>query len=53
MLGGIVMKNHSKNMVAKLMEVVTRKSAEAAADSRCVYIFHQPKQPDGIKKLGK
>lgn len=47
------MKNLSKNVTAKLMEKVARKSAQAAADSRCVYIFHQPKQPDGIKNLKK
>lgn len=47
------MKNHSKNMTAKLMEVAARKSAEMAATSRCVYLFHQPKQPNGIKKTKK
>ena len=47
------MKNRSKNVTAKLMEVVARKSAEVAADSRCVYLFHQPKQPNDIKKIKK
>lgn len=47
------MKNHSKNVVAKLMEVTARKSAEMAANSRCVYLFHQPKQPSGIKTMKK
>lgn len=47
------MKNHSKNIVAKLMEVTARKSAEMAANSRCVYLFHQPKQPSGIKTIKK
>ncbi len=52
-LGGIAMKNHNKNVVAKLMEVTARKSAEMAANSRCVYLFHQPKQPSGIKTMKK
>ena len=52
-IGGSVMKNHSKNLAAKLMEVTARKSAEMAANSRCVYLFHQPKQPSGIKTIKK
>ena len=52
-IGGSVMKNHSKNVVAKLREVTARKSAEMAANSRCVYLFHQPKQPSGIKTIKK
>ena len=52
-LGGIVMKKHNKNVPAKLMEAVARRSAEIATDSRCVYLFHQPKQPNGIKTLKK
>lgn len=47
------MKKHRKSVTAKLMEAAARKSAEIAADSRCVYLFHQPKQPDGIKKIKK
>ena len=43
------MKKHNKNVPAKLMEAVARRSAEIATDSRCVYLFHQPKQPNGIK----
>ena len=45
------MKSHGKNATAKLMETVARKSAEIAADSRCVYLFHQPKQPKEIKRV--
>lgn len=47
------MKNHSKNVAAKLMEAVARESAKMAVNSRCVYLFHQPKQPFGIKALKK
>lgn len=40
-------------IAAKLLEIVARKSVEVIADSRCMYIFHQPKQPDCIRKLNK
>lgn len=47
------MKDLGKNVSAKLMKVVAKKSAQAAADSRCMYIFHQPKQPEGLKRIKK
>lgn len=34
------MKVTSKNVLAKLMKNVAGKSAQAAADSRCMYIYH-------------
>lgn len=45
--------NEHKNIIAKLMEKVAHKSAEAAADSACMYIYHQPKMPANIKKFKK
>lgn len=42
-----------KMLAAKVMEKVARKSAEMAADSRCMYIYHQPKMPSGLKNLKK
>lgn len=47
------MKDSNKNTIARVMETVARKSVKAAGDSRCVYFFHQPKQPDGIRKFKK
>lgn len=47
------MKGTDKNMSAKVLEVIARKAAGAAADSRCMFIYHQPKQPEGVKKLKK
>ncbi len=47
------MKVTSKNVLAKLMKNVAGKSAQAAADSRCMYIYHQPKQPAGLKRIKK
>lgn len=45
--------NKEKNITAKILEKVARSSVKAAADSRCMYCLHQPKQPAGIKKLFK
>lgn len=42
-----------KNIIASSMEKVARKFVEVAANSRCMYIYHQPKQPEGIKKFSK
>jgi cyclic lactone autoinducer peptide len=46
------MKNIS-NSAAKLMEKLARKSLEVAAESRCMYIYHQPKMPADLKKFKK
>lgn len=40
-----------KNIAATILGKVALNSAKAAADSRCMYCLHQPKQPAGIKKL--
>lgn len=45
--------NKRKNIVATIMGKVALNSAKAAADSRCMYCLHQPKQPAGIKKLSR
>ncbi|MCM1439544.1 MAG: cyclic lactone autoinducer peptide [Roseburia sp.] len=47
------MKATDKNILAKLMKNVAGKSAQASADSRCMYIYHQPKQPAGLKRKKK
>ena len=41
-----------KNIAATILGKVALNSAKAAADSRCMYCLHQPKQPAGIKKPG-
>lgn len=51
--GGTKMKGTKKSMPAKMLEAIARKSAGAAADSRCMFIYHQPKQPEGLKKFKK
>ncbi len=47
------MKRTGKSVSAKLMKAVAGKSAQAAADSRCMYIYHQPKQPAGLQRIKK
>ena len=41
------------NITATFLEKVARNSVKIAADSRCMYIFHQPKQPIGLKEFRK
>ncbi|RKD30812.1 cyclic lactone autoinducer peptide [Lacrimispora algidixylanolytica] len=41
------------NNAAKFMEKLARKSLEVAAESRCMYIYHQPKMPTDLKKFKK
>lgn len=43
--------NRKNNITATILEKVARNSVKAAADSRCMYCLHQPKQPTGIKKF--
>lgn len=45
--------NKKKNIAATILGKVALNSAKAAADSRCMYCLHQPKQPTGIKRLFK
>lgn len=41
------------NLLAEVMEKVARKSVEVAADSRCMYIVHQPPIPEKVKQFRK
>lgn len=45
------MANKENKVIAKVLEKVASKSVKMAADSRCMYIYHQPKQPAGIKEF--
>ena len=38
-------------IVAKVLKEVSRKAVQAGADSRCMFVLHQPKMPSGIKKM--
>jgi cyclic lactone autoinducer peptide len=45
--------NKKKSIAAAILGKVALSSAKVAADSRCMYCFHQPKQPAEIKKFCK
>ena len=38
---------------AKMLEKIARTTAKRTADSRCVYLYHQPKMPADLKKICK
>lgn len=52
MMEVVTMKSNTNN-TAKLMEKLARKSLELAAESRCMYIYHQPKMPAELKQFKK
>lgn len=47
------MKNNDKKLIAKTLTAVTNGMLSVAANSRCVLVYHQPKQPDAVKKFRK
>lgn len=47
------MTKKQNNVTATILEKVARNSVKIAADSRCMYVLHQPKQPAGIKAFRK
>lgn len=40
-------------MIAKALTVVSTNMLSKAANSMCMIIFHQPKQPEALKKFRK
>ncbi len=40
-----------KNIVAKILKGIARKSVNSGMDSRCMFLYHQPKMPSGINKI--
>lgn len=48
------MKKDGKNEnVAKGLVIAAKMVLSAAANHRCVLIYHQPKQPESVKKFKK
>lgn len=47
------MNNNDKKIIAKALTAVTNRMLSIAANSRCVTLFHQPKQPDAVRKFRK
>lgn len=41
------------NVIAKLASSVAITMMTSAANSRCAFVYHQPKQPAELKKLKK
>ncbi len=48
-----IMSKKQANIAATILEKVARNSVKMAADSRCMYVLHQPKQPAGMKEFRK
>lgn len=46
-------KSKEKKMLAKALKAVTNNMLTVAANSRCALIYHQPKQPEELKKFRK
>lgn len=47
------MKNNDKKFIAKALTAVTDRMLSVAANSRCAMLYHQPKQPDAVRKFRK
>ncbi|MCI8746490.1 MAG: cyclic lactone autoinducer peptide [Lachnospiraceae bacterium] len=47
------MKNKDKKFIAKTLTAITQNMLSVAANSRCMLIYHQPKQPKELKKFRK
>ncbi|MCI8936382.1 MAG: cyclic lactone autoinducer peptide [Lachnospiraceae bacterium] len=46
-------KTNKKPIVADALVSLAQRSLSSAANSRCAYVFHQPKQPENVKKYRK
>lgn len=46
-------KRNEKKMLAKTLSSVATAMLTSAANSRCVFVYHQPKQPTELKKFRK
>ena len=46
------MKKANKNaVVAKVLSTVSKAGLYYAANSRCAFVYHQPKQPEKVNKF--
>lgn len=46
-------KNEKKTVLAKALTSVAEGMLSKAANSRCALIYHQPKQPEEVRKFRK
>lgn len=47
------MKDNNNKLIAKVLTAVTNRTLSVAANSRCAMLYHQPKQPDAVRKFRK
>lgn len=45
--------SQTKSLALQTLHNMALATATAAANSRCAYIYHNPKKPDGLKQLKK
>lgn len=43
----------TKSVLAKVLTAMAVTSLSSAANGRCAYVYHQPKQPDAVRKYKK
>ncbi len=48
-----MVKKKTDKMLARILTVASGKALSAAANSRCMLIYHQPKQPEDLKRFRK
>lgn len=46
-------KTNLKSVAARTLSVVTKAGLQYAANSRCAFVYHQPKQPKNLKEFRK
>lgn len=46
-------KQNSNSFIAKTLANVAENALSSAANSRCVFVYHQPKQPKDLKQFRK
>lgn len=44
---------NKKTMMANVLKKLAETSMSTSANSRCMFIYHQPKHPEQLKKLRK
>ncbi|MDE7130746.1 MAG: cyclic lactone autoinducer peptide [Lachnospiraceae bacterium] len=47
------MNNKENKVIARALTMVANRILCTAANSRCMIIFHQPKQPESVKNFRK
>lgn len=46
-------RNNEKTVIAKALKTAADAMLSSTANSRCVFVYHQPKQPYEVKKFRK